>query len=157
MRFCLVLMQNCSKGFLCVSTLISDNESGCLWWNIWKRALGLSRHSLSLTREKSYLFRDAFFYGKRVFPQEVGHCDLACLKCSAVGIKMLPNWNKKSWSFLSHLFSFKEDDAFLEWLDRILLLYLTWQTIASSLSASPHADVIWSITPHGAPTMWFST
>ena len=33
----------------------------------------------------------------------------------------------------------------------------TWQTIAKSLLASPQADAIWSITPHGAPTTWFST
>jgi len=33
----------------------------------------------------------------------------------------------------------------------------TWQTIARSLLASPHAEAIWSMTPQGAPTMWFST
>lgn len=30
---------------------------------------------------------------------------------------------------------------------------LAWQIIARSLFASPQAEVIWSITPHGAPTM----
>jgi hypothetical protein len=33
------------------------------------------------------------------------------------------------------------------------LMALTWHTIARSLLASPHAAVIWSITPHGAPTI----
>jgi hypothetical protein len=62
-------------------------------------------------------------------------------------------------NYLSRLHKFKLDIIFLICKTNTAELFspelmaLTWHTIARSLLASPHAAVIWSITPHGAPTI----